>query len=77
MKRFCIAVVLSFALTVPVSAGWMATGVVAEPAGQMETPTAGGWMETGIVNPPAGVMSTGEGVLEIAVTLLQGVLSVF
>jgi hypothetical protein len=88
LRQLCAAVVLALALAAPASAGVISTGVTQPPP-----PTTQGVISTGVTDSPStqGVISTGvtdqesaedgatasDSVTEIALTLLQSVLSLF
>ena len=78
LRQLCIASVFTLALTIPAFAGEIQTGVAATPP--PKTATADGEIQTGVT----GQIETGsseatatDSVTEIALNLLQSVLSLF
>lgn len=87
LRTLCAAVVLMLALTAPAFAGTMATGVTQpQPApqgvistGVTDSPSTQGTMATGVTNQESAEdgATAPASVTEIALTLLQSVLSLF
>lgn len=84
LRQLCTAVVLTLALVAPASAGVISTGVTQPPPapqGVISTgsPTTQGNIHTGVTNQESaeGEATASDSVTEIALTLLQSVLSLF
>ncbi len=73
LRQFCLALTFTLALGLPVFAGEISTGIAPPPAlgGEMQT-TVSGQIET----PSSEATATGSAA-EIALSLLQSVLSLF
>jgi hypothetical protein len=81
LRQLCAASVLILTLTFPASAGWISTG--AAPPDPSPTPTAAtteGWISTPITGQAgngSGEGAVGGSAAEAALSLIQGLLSLF
>lgn len=79
LRRFCAALAFTLMLTLPAYAGWISTGVASPTPSQ--TPMAAPGAETttdGSIHAPKNEeASAADSVTELALSLLQNVLSLF
>ena len=80
LRRLFCAVVFTLALTVPAFAGDMQTTVTSQPPAQPQTAMANGDIQTGVtgqIEIGSSEATATDSVTEIALNLLQSVLSLF
>jgi hypothetical protein len=85
LRQLCAVVIFTLALAAPAAAGNISTGVVSPPPpatqGNISTgsPSTQGNIHTGVTNQESaeGEATASDSVTEIALTLLQSVLSLF
>lgn len=81
LRQLCVALVFAFALTLPAFAGEITTMVVPPPPSQpAQTATANGGIETTVTGQEetdSSEATATDSVTEVALSLLQSVLSLF
>jgi hypothetical protein len=80
LRRLCVALVFTLALTIPAFAGEIETGVAPPPPSQPQTATTNGGIETGLIGQDktgSSEATVTDSAKNAVLNLIQSVLSLF